>query len=331
MPAYTAFLLLAHELARRHVRTYVVAQALAMASVPLWIGGITSEWFQVSKVLTTTFPTLVLSVVRIAFQRNEGGPLRFFRGGWTFVFAYSALQVNIVEAVAADLAAGRPWNALTGAVLGLTMANPFGDRAWIIETDTPRRDAIVRVTTAWTCLYTTWNLACLSAAYPVYLAHVACILAAPLTYSLVLRRPDLWMSARVYTLSWGVVVLWSGHDVVTPLMDTSRFGSSAVFAWWGAANAAAATAYLAHWVRARKRTAGGGLPAVVRGVPGLDGHEGGAAGGADVAPGLQGGLDGRAVGGGPDHVGPEPDGAVGRRGSEEADRVLRGDGGGGRL
>jgi uncharacterized protein DUF5692 len=246
MPAYMAFLFAVNEVARRHVKVFVFLQAILLATVPFWLRDISGSWFQVSKVLTTTVPCLVLSLVRIAFQESERTTLRFLRQGWTFVFAYMALQINIVEAVAADFQAGRHFNALSGFVLGLTMANPFKDKAWIIETDTPRREALVRVSTEWTVLYTSWNLACLYAEYPQYLAHVACLLMVPLAYSVILGRPELWMGARVYTLSFAVIILWGGHDFVTPLMDTAAMGDERAVNWWGIANCITAAGYLTY-------------------------------------------------------------------------------------
>lgn len=222
-----------------------------VATVPLWIRDISGSWFAVSKVLTTTVPCLVLSVVRIAFQERERTALRFLRRQWTFVFAYTALQVNIVEAVVADFYAARYFNAFTGLVVGLTMANPFLDKAWIIETETPRREAIVLVSTGWTVLYTSWNLACLYAEYPQYLAHVACLLAVPLAYSVALGRPELWMAARVYTLSFAVIILWGGHDFVTPFMDTASLRDERAVAGWGVANAIAAACFLSSWLARR--------------------------------------------------------------------------------
>jgi hypothetical protein len=254
MVAYMALLFLLNELARRQVKAFVLLQVMMLATVPFWIRDISGSWFQVSKVLTTTVPCLVLSFVRIAFQEGERTTLRFLRQRWTFVFAYTALQINVAEAVVADLHAGRHFNAFSGLVLALTMANPFKDDAWIIETATPRREALVRVPAEWTMLYTSWNLACLYAQYPRYLAHVACLLMVPLAYSVVLRRPELWMAARVYTLSFAVIILWGGYDFVTPLMETSAPGDERAIASWGVVNSMTAAGYLAYWV-ARRTTA----------------------------------------------------------------------------
>jgi hypothetical protein len=266
MLAYTAFLLAVNEIARRHVRLFVFPQAALVATVPFWIQDVSASWFQVSKVLTTTIPCLVVSLSRIALQEGDRTALRFFRGPWKYVFCYTVIQINIVETVLADFQAGWHFNAFSGLVLGLTLANPFKDKAWVIETETPRREAVVNVSTAWTVLYTTWNLACLYAQDAAYLAHVACLLAAPLAYSLVLRRPDLWMAARVYTSSCAVILLWGGHDFVTPFMDTTPLRSEQAVAWWGVVNSVLLACYLAHRLARSGRFSWNALG----GAPGLE-------------------------------------------------------------
>jgi hypothetical protein len=62
------------------------------------------------------------------------------------------------------------------------------------------------------------------------------------------------MAARVYTLSFAVILLWGGHDFVTPLMDTAALRDERVVTGWGAANAVAAACFLTSW---RARRAGG--------------------------------------------------------------------------
>jgi hypothetical protein len=263
MLAYTAFLFAANELARRHVRWFVFPQAILVAIVPFLIPDLSGSWFQVSKILTTTFPCLVVSLSRMALQEGDGKALRFFGGPWKYAFAYIAIEINILETVVADLQGGWYFNAFSGLVLGLTLPNAFKDKAWFIETETPRRDALVNLSTVWTVLYTTWNLACLYAQDPAYLAHVASLLAAPLAYSLILRRPDLWMGARVYTSSIAVMILWGGHDFVTPFMDTTPLRSEQAVAWWGIVNSVLLACYLAHWLARSGRLswkASGGAP-----------------------------------------------------------------------
>jgi len=258
MLAYSAFLFAVSEFARRRVRMFLVLHVIVLATVPFWIHDLFGSWFKVAKLLSCVLPPIVYSASRVAFQEGEPTALRrFLRRNWAYVFAYSCIQINISEIVLDDFLAGRYFHVFSGCVLGLTLANPFGDKAWSIETETPRREALVRLSPAWTVLYTTWNLASLYAMDPVYLGHAASLLAAPLAYSLLLGRPDLWMSARVYTALTGVIILWSGHDFVTPFMDTTPLRSPDAVVWWGAVNAVLFACYLARWLTQRGKVSWG--------------------------------------------------------------------------
>jgi hypothetical protein len=264
MLAYTAFLFAVSEFARRRVRMFLVLQVIVLATVPFWILDISGSWFKVAKLLSCVIPSIVYSASRVAWQEGELTPLRrFLRGNWAYVFAYSCILVNIAEVALYDFLGGRYFHVFSGGVLGLTMGNPFGDKAWSIETETPRREALVRLSPAWTVLYTTWNLASLYAMDPVYLAHVGSLLVAPLVYSLLLGRPDLWMSARIYTTLAAVIILWGGHDFVTPFMDTTPLRSPQAVLWWGALNAVLFACYLARWLTQRGKVSWG-LPGMAK-------------------------------------------------------------------
>jgi RHS repeat-associated protein len=70
------------------------------------------------------------------------------------------------------------------------------------------------------------------------------------------------------------------------------------------------------------------LPLMVSRMAGLDGDESTAAGGTGLAPGAEFGLDGGAVVSGRNDAGDEAHGAVHRRGAQQADGVVGGDGAG---
>jgi len=263
--AYTAILVAVVELARRRLRTHIALQALLLALALFGTPDTPRSGFQTAKLVSITVPCFFFSVVRLAFQRDERSVLRHLRRPWIYVLAYAAMQLNILEAVIADAQGGRYFNALTGLVLSASVVTPFGTAAWRIETDTPKRDFLVALPRAWILLLTTWNLAFVYAEYPRYLAHVSCVLMAPLVYALALGRPDLWVEARVYTLAMSVIVRWGGHDFVTPLMNSEGLWNPEAARAWGLLNLLLAVCYVAYRTARRRRGVPQAAPAATPG------------------------------------------------------------------
>jgi hypothetical protein len=253
MLAYTAFLLAVFELARRWVRTYVVLLAVVLAVALVSTPDTPRTGFQTAKLLTITIPCFFFSIVRLAYQQEEGSVLRPLRRPWILVLAYVFMQLNFLEAVVADVQVGQYFNALAGVILAVTTVTPFENGAWRIETATPNRDLLVSLPRAWIVLFTSWNLAFAYAQYPRYTAHVVCVLLAPLLYALPpLNRPDLWLAARVYTLATSLIIRFAGHDFVTPLMSSEGLWSPRVALGWGLLNLLAMVGYVAHRVARRR-------------------------------------------------------------------------------
>lgn len=121
-------------------------------------------------------------------------------GGWaTFLsrVIVGILALNILEAVAADVASGAWWNALAGGLLVATQpgAQAVGTRKLnervAITYDLPWR---------WLLAYTAWNLAVVGAHYPLrWVDHMA-VLASPLVAVIWTRDRRCWLEARAFTL-----------------------------------------------------------------------------------------------------------------------------------
>ena len=130
--------------------------------------------------------------------------------------AYVVLILNILEATVKDFTLGHTFNGITGLILIVTI--PVTPHKWGVETESRLNDILFDLPILWTILYTTWNICFISGEKPEYTAHVICILMVPLVYSVILRRPDLWYSARAYTLAISLYIR-ATYDVITPSMN----------------------------------------------------------------------------------------------------------------
>jgi hypothetical protein len=107
------------------------------------------------------------------------------------------LALNILEAVAADVASGAWWNALAGVLLVATQRS-----AAAVETRELNGRVAVTYDLPWRWLlaYTAWNFAVVCAHYPLrWVDHIA-VLIAPLAATLLACDRTLWLEARAFTL-----------------------------------------------------------------------------------------------------------------------------------
>ncbi|SMF03005.1 hypothetical protein [Pseudobacteriovorax antillogorgiicola] len=244
LPAMVVFIGLQfalHELARRFVVSATVLFVLMLSSIPFWNANL-DGWFRWAKSISVLVPTVLLFVARIAHRRPHP-KLDVFEGKWLMWVAYAVLMLNIAEATIKDVTLGNYWNSIVGVIVAATI--PIKPRDWYIERDSKFNDFLFSLPTLWCVLYTTWNICFVYGERTEFTAHVFSILMVPLAYSVIMKRPDLWYSARVTTLA-SSLFFRSAYDVVTPYMDTSSWANAKVTQTFGLINLALAFAYLGY-------------------------------------------------------------------------------------
>lgn len=250
MFAFTALLLIGHELFRYYLRATAVFFLIVAVTLPLWLHN-ADDWFRLVKVLSVVIPICFLNQVRLS---NRAGEVRgaVFRRRWVFWVLYGVVLVNIIQLCVKDLTLGNYANALAGIFICITT-----ERAgtWRVDKSPgSRADILADTPVIWCLLYTTWIACFVYAEHPDYLAHVLCILAVPMIYTLA-GRSDLWFSARAYTLAVSLFIRGS-YDFVTPTMNSAAWANAGALNVWGCVNLALVVLYVSyafvHWTR-RKR------------------------------------------------------------------------------
>ena len=239
MLAYICVLFAFHEFARRYLKSVTVLFFLMLFSIPFW-GDHLEGWFRWAKSLSVIIPVSFLNITRLA-HRHPIDSLKAFTKKWPMWTLYVVILVNIMQATIKDFTLGNTLNGTVGLIVALTM--PITPDQWKIEKETKFNDFIFNFTTFWCFLYTIWNIAFVYGEKPAYVAHVTCILLVPLAYAVVFKRPDLWYSARAYTLGLSLFFR-SAYDFITPAMDSSAWHDSDVLHGWGLLNLCIAVPYL---------------------------------------------------------------------------------------
>ena len=169
---------------------------------------------------------------------------------------YGVLGLNILEASLKDLALGNYFNAISGFILIVTIplfkSRKSKRRGWEISKDKPG-DLLVYTDPLWNFLYTTWNIAFVFAENPGFAASSLCILLAAELYPIIKGRPELYVTARVYTLAIHILIR-ANYDIFTPLMDSSAFANPTAVHYWGIINFAISVPYLFWFFIKRKRS-----------------------------------------------------------------------------
>lgn len=253
MSVYIVLLMLIVELMRKNQRFAAIFWILSLFTFPLWSGQL-DGWFRWVKTLSVLVPTaLIVGLGRIAqFEKREGW-WTFFRKDWVLWSLYGVLGLNILEASLKDIAMGNWFNAISGFILIVTIplfkSKRSKRRGWAISREKPG-DLLAYTDPMWNFLYTTWNIAFVYAENPGFAASSLCILLAAELYPVIKKRPELYVTARVYTLATHILIR-ANYDIFTPLMDSSAFASSTVVYWWGIANFILHVPYL-FWYFIRK-------------------------------------------------------------------------------
>lgn len=249
MGAYFLFLMGLIGLMRRK---YVFSHYLWIASlltIPFWIGSVTG-WFRWVKMLSVLIPVIVLGFTRIANYDQKMGLWKIFRHKWVLYFFYAVICLNILEATLKDLALGNYFNVLPGFVLILTV--PFPKKFWEVSKE-KYGDVLGYTTVGWAVLYTTWNACFVYGESPAYFFSSCCILMAALVYPLMKKRPELYLTARIYSLIAHLILRASRPELFLKIMDASFIQSDSALGTWGILNLILGGAYLIWYLHSMKK------------------------------------------------------------------------------
>ncbi|RDI68333.1 hypothetical protein [Nocardia pseudobrasiliensis] len=224
-----------------HPRASLWVWGLSILTFPLWIWGPGRDiglvnWFSWAKILSVLIPLTIVGAMRVSVaEQREGRMWRLLRHPRFLWFPYAILFLNIAEATLRDAQLGNYWNAAVG--LGLCLTIPYSPRFWQI-TAGPDAELIAFTTVAWNFIYTSWNLCFTFGGYPPQEEHFAgsiCILAVAEIYPLVMRRPELYITARIYTLP--VLMLTIGiYNIFPTVMPSHGWFDERAWIVWGAVN-----------------------------------------------------------------------------------------------
>lgn len=236
MGAYFVLQMFVIEYMKRHYKFAAIFWIVSLLTFPLWLMGGVSGWFRWAKILSVILPTILVGLFRVAAQEKRSGKFwAFLRKDWIVWFLYLVLLLNIAEASLKDVGLGNYGNALCGLLLCLTVPFPNG-RKFFNLSDRDKSSVIAYTTASWNFLYTTWNLCFVYGESPKYFASSLCILLAAEIYPIIKRRPELYITARIYTLAAHLLIRSCFPNLFISLMDASSWFSPNVLKLWGLVN-----------------------------------------------------------------------------------------------
>ncbi len=252
MSLYVIFLMIMVHFMRRYIKAamifWLVVPVVVIIGLFIGIFEITGGWFRWAKTFSVLLPTAIVGIMRIANYEKREGWWEFFRKDWVYWFVYAILFLNIAEATAKDATMHNWANALSGFILCATI--PFAPKYWKISNE-KHGDLIAYTTVAWNFLYTSWNACFVFAENPGFFASSVCILLAAELYPLIIKRPEIYITARVYTLAFHIMarVLFINKDgqhtdIFTPIMGSANWANANVLYYWGIINVCLHVPYL---------------------------------------------------------------------------------------
>ena len=260
MALYIAVLLVIVDIMRKNPRFALVFWVLALLTFPLW-GNYVIGWFRWVKTLSVLLPTaLLVGFGRYAELYKKENILKIFRGDWLIWTLYGVLFLNIAEATLKDFQTDNIFNAVSGAILCITQPlvkyNFIKKRFWSIGKEGSNGDLIAYTNGAWNFLYTTWNLAFVYGEAGTFFASSCCILLAAELYPILLKRPELYITARVYTLATHILLRATGAGVLfEKYMNASNWiGNSQLLYYWGLGNMILHIPYLFYYFWTLRKT-----------------------------------------------------------------------------
>ena len=250
MTIYIVILLLMVEGMRKNHRFAFVFWILALFTFPLWSHNL-DGWFRWAKTLSVLIPTaLLVGFGRVANYEDRQGFWKFFKKDWILWALYGVLFLNIAEATLKDFEAGNIPNAVVGVILCISIPLVYAKgqkQAWKFSKEKPG-DLLAYTTAGWNFLYTTWNLAFVFGENAGFFASSFCILIAAELYPIIKKRPELYVTARVYTLALHILIR-ATYDIFTPTMDSSAWANPTALVYWGWINLAIALPFTIVWIR----------------------------------------------------------------------------------
>lgn len=244
MTAYIAILYLLVELARKYLKTTTVIGALAILAFPFWIKTFGNDWFRLGKVLIVVIPTCFVNVCRMSNKYKDKG-LSFLKKNWVLWFFYAVLFLNILEASIKDLTLGNYFNFGAGILCAITI--PFPPKHWRFGSKEGWAELICDLPLMWCLFYTTWNAGFVYAENTGFFASSICILIVPEIYSLIRKRSDLWLHARVYTLAIHMFIRGTFGDVFAPIMGSEAWRNESIIPIIGILNLVFGVVYTIWW------------------------------------------------------------------------------------
>lgn len=246
MAAYIIFLFLFLEFTREKLNPTRWFFIFAFLSIPLWFINLHS-WFRWAKTVSVLIPLCFTNFVRMSNDGKHDTVMMSLKKKWPLWILYVVLNVNIIEASLADLEMGNYFNAISGFILCITI--PLPTRHWRIGRNDGKNtfaELIADLPLAWCLLYVTWNAAFVYAENTGFFASSLCILIAPELWIMYHKRVDLWLMGRIYTLALHILIR-SGFDIFSPLMDSSSWFNPQVLYYWGLINVVLHVIYLVVW------------------------------------------------------------------------------------
>jgi len=255
MLTYIILLMFLVEVMRKYRNFAAVFWILSLLTFPLWFSQL-EGWFRWVKVISVLVPTaLIVGPARIANFDQLSGWWKIYRKDWVLWSLYGVLGLNILEATLKDFALQNYLNASVGVILILTMPlyKYIGKKTngWEISKEEPG-DVLVYTDHLWNFLYTTWNIAFVYAENPGFAASSLSILLAAELYPVIKKRPELYVTARIYTLAMHMLIR-ATYDIFTPLMDSSRFYNESIVRYWGLINLIIGIPYIIWYFNNRRQ------------------------------------------------------------------------------
>lgn len=227
---------------RKHYKFANWFWILSLLTFPLWLMGGVVGWFRWAKITSVILPTIFVGFTRISNYENKKGRIwDELKKPWAMWFIYGILFLNIMEATIKDFSAGNLFNAICGLLLCATI--PFPMKYWKISKE-KHGDLISYTTIGWNFLYTTWNACFVFGESPSFFASSLCILLAAEIYPIIKGRPELYITARIYTLATHLIIRACLPTIFITLMDSSSWQNPTVLKYWGIANAVMIVPYL---------------------------------------------------------------------------------------
>ncbi len=221
-----------------------------LLTIPMWFGGL-EGWFRWVKTFSVLIPIIILGFTRIAnHSSKEGKVWDFFRKNWVIYFFYGVFFLNILEASLKDFALGYYTNAVCGLILCVTI--PLPARYWAVAKGKVC-DVVGYTSVGWNVLYTLWNACFVFGESPSYFASSVCILLAAELYPLIKKRPELYATARIYTLGAHLILRACFPNLFLNLMDSTAWYSDISLANWGIINIVLGVAYLGWFMYSMKK------------------------------------------------------------------------------